>query len=61
MSLLKDSMYNIAVKRNVLESLLLSDGSTGIGVFDNIQYAFNQLQEMVAFRSYFGVKEAIDV
>ena len=49
MSLFKDSVYKISVKRNVLESLLFSDGSTGNGAFDNIQYAVNQIQEMVAF------------
>ena len=42
-------MYKIYVKRNVLESLLLSDDSTENGVFDNMQYAVNQLQEIVAF------------
>ena len=41
-------MYKISVKRNVLDSLLLSDGSTGIGVIGTIQYVVSQ-QEMVAF------------
>ena len=48
---IKGDMYKISVKRNVLESLLLSDGSKGNGLFDNtcMQYAENQLQEMVVF------------
>ena len=48
MSWLKDSMYKIYVKRNVLDSLLLSDGFTGKGVIDNVQHVANQ-QGMVAF------------
>ena len=41
-------MYKISAKRNVLDSLLLSDGSTRNGVIDNMQYVVNQ-QEMVTF------------
>ena len=59
MSLLKDCLYKISVKKNVLEMLLLSDGSTGNGVFDNMQYAVNQLQKKVAFLSYFRVKGSL--
>ena len=47
MFLLKDTMYKISVKRNGLGSLLLSDGSTGNGIFGTMQYAVNQ-EEMVA-------------
>ena len=45
MSLFKDCMYKISVKRNVLETFFLS----GNGVFNNMQYAVNQLREMMAF------------
>ena len=48
MSLLIDSMYKISVKRIVLDSLLMSDGSTGNGVIGTMQYVVNQ-QEMIAF------------
>ena len=42
MSLLKHSMYKISVKRDVLDLLLLSDGSTGNGVIAIMQYVVNQ-------------------
>ena len=41
-------MYEIAMNRNVLDSLLLSDGSTGNGIIGTTQYVVNQ-QEMVAY------------
>ena len=41
-------MYKISVKRNVLDSLILSDGSTGNVVIGTMQYVVNQ-QEMVDF------------
>ena len=49
-------MYKIYVKRNVLESLLLSDGPTGNRVFENMHYAVNRLQEMVTFCLISGLK-----
>ena len=42
-------MYKNSVKRNVLDWLLLSDGSTENGVICTMQYVVNQ-QEMLAFR-----------
>ena len=47
-SLPKDSMYKISVKRNVLDSLLLSYSSTKNGEIFTMQYVVNQ-QETVAF------------
>ena len=41
-------MYKISLKRNVLISLLLSEGSTGNVVSGTMQYVVNQ-QEVVAF------------
>ena len=41
-------MYENSVKRNILDSFLLSEGSTENGVIGTVQYAVNQ-QEMVAF------------
>ena len=51
MSLFIDSMYKISVKRNVLDSLILSDGSTGYGVIGTLHNVVNQ-QEMVAFVTF---------
>ena len=56
MSLLKDYMHKISVKRNILDSLLLSNGSTGNGVIGTMQYVNNQPTRDGGFLSYFRVK-----
>ena len=41
-ALLRDSMYKTISKRNVLDSLLMSDGSMGNDVIGTMQLVVNQ-------------------